>query len=263
MATETKAEGNGTAAGNAALATLAQEAGIQEAELKRIADEERQRALAGIEYRPPRVGIEARTQQFAFAATGELIKELEVVVVFGHKARGLWEEGNKVPVCSSLDGKTGQGNPGRNCLACIFNKFGSDPKGSQGKACKEMRRLYAVRENDVLPVLLTLPPTSITAWDEYVSGVVGQKGTPSPLFLRTILTLEKQEDKTRGYTWSVLRPRQGLKLPITQALELRQLQAAIEVAATKVGIEAEDYYGAEEPVDVTPAATGAEAAKPF
>ncbi len=250
-----KVNGQGSGAADA-LIIAAREAGLTEAQMRQIIEEERRQALAGIDYRPPRVSIEPRTQQFSFLATGELRKELDVVVVFSHKARGYWEEGNKVPVCSSLDGKHGTGNPGGACIACPLNQFESDPKGGRGKACKEMRRLYFVSDEDVLPQLLTLPPTSITAWDEYVAGVVGQQDTPSTIFLRTRLSLEKQEDKARGYTWSVLKPAQGEKLPIPQVLKLRELRMQLEIAAAKFGIEAEDY--GVEAIDVQTAPASAE-----
>lgn len=242
--------------GNALVA--AQEANLPDADLQRIFEEERKQALAGIDYRPPRVGIEPRTQQFAFVATGDLVKELRVVVVFSHKARGFWEEGNKVPVCTSMDGRTGQGDPGGACATCPLNQFGSDPKGGNGKACKEMRRLYFVREEDGLPSLLTLPPTSIGAWDQYVSALVGRKDTPGTIFVETVLRLEKQEDKSRGYTWSVLKPEQGQRVPMPHMLELRKLRAAIEIAATKYGVEAEDY-GATVDVEAEASPVGDEA----
>ena len=62
--------------------------------------------------------------------------------------------------CSSVDGQNGRGTPGGLCEACPHNEFGSADKG-QGKACKESRLLFILRDQDRLPLLLVVPPTSI------------------------------------------------------------------------------------------------------
>lgn len=102
----------------------------------------------------------------------EVAPAIEGAVVYHHRARGYWPEtfsGGTPPVCSSLDGITGTGNPGGPCKRCPYNEWSSDPRGRKGKACKEMHRIYILRDNEFLPLLLSLPPTSLKAIDEFAS----------------------------------------------------------------------------------------------
>lgn len=95
------------------------------------------------------------------------------VILYNHASHAYWagdssEEENNPPVCSSLDGKTGIGIPGGACAACQLNKFRTASKG-KGKACKNMRVLYLLRSGDYMPLQLNLPPTSIKAFQDFVS----------------------------------------------------------------------------------------------
>lgn len=73
---------------------------------------------------------------------------------------------NLTPLCSSADGITGMAEDGecRNCAECPYNTFGSKGKG---KACKNMHRLYILVEDVPIPIVLTLPPTSLETWRNY------------------------------------------------------------------------------------------------
>src|SRR5690625_4645325 len=141
--------------------------GMTEEQLAELSEEDRatlvefyQRELAeskqGIQLQPPRIKISKDSLQFV-DEMGDATRELEGVIVFKHTARGLWDRNdneNTAPVCSSLDGVTG--NPddrgqemgievGQACKTCPFNEWGSatDEQGNhlRGKACKEMRRI--------------------------------------------------------------------------------------------------------------------------
>lgn len=82
--------------------------------------------------------------------------------------RGYWESSNvdgSPPDCFSIDGINGTGTPSGECAGCPFNEFGSAvrPDGSQGtgKRCKERRLIFVLRKEDMLPVVISAPPTSI------------------------------------------------------------------------------------------------------
>src|SRR5690606_40186209 len=64
----------------------------------------------------------------------------------------------------------------QSCATCPLNQWGSDESGSGGKACKNMVRLYILREGDAFPLMLTLPPTSIKNWANYLAKRVLGKG---------------------------------------------------------------------------------------
>ena len=110
-------------------------------------------------------------------------QKLEVAILFNHANNSYWPEGSEYddetpPQCQSADGKTGYGDPGGICLTCALNKFGSDSRGS-GKACKNMRTLYVLRSGDMMPYILSLPPTSIKAWREFYNKSFYYRNRPS------------------------------------------------------------------------------------
>ena len=79
------------------------------------------------------------------------------------------------------------------CASCPYNQFGSG-KGNS-KACKNTHRVYLLRENEPLPILLTLPPTSLRAFKDYLAKRLIMKGKRSTDVLTTIkLKREKNAD---------------------------------------------------------------------
>lgn len=100
-------------------------------------------------------------------------RNLVGVILFHHPNNAYWPEGseydeNTNPLCSSVDGKLGIGEPGGSCTACALNRFGSAAEGS-GKACKNMRVLYLLRSGEFMPLQVTLPPTSLKPFREFMN----------------------------------------------------------------------------------------------
>ena len=95
---------------------------------------------------------------------------LEGIILHHHAHCAYWPESNddedNKPMCSSLDGKVGIGEPGGVCATCQLNTFGTASKGA-GKACKNMRVIYLLRSGEYLPVQINLPPTSIKPFKEF------------------------------------------------------------------------------------------------
>jgi len=107
------------------------------------------------------------------------------VVANFHNCNALFmnpEPGREPPVCSSPDGVKGLdllSGEIKDCASCPNNQWGSGNGGRRGKACKNMRRLYILVEGSNIPIVMTLPPTSIAAWEKYKSVVLGvQRYTP-------------------------------------------------------------------------------------
>ena len=100
-------------------------------------------------------------------------KTLEGVILFNHPNNAYWPEGseyddNSNPLCSSVDAKQGIGEPGGSCASCALNQFGSAAEGA-GKACKNMRVLYLLRSGEFMPLQVTLPPTSLKPFREFMN----------------------------------------------------------------------------------------------
>lgn len=133
----------------------------------------------------------------------DMVKEIKGVIVDHHPVNAYWavkyEGQNNPPDCSSMDGKCGVGNPGGECKTCPFNQFGSAEDG-KGKKCKNMHRVYILRSGDAFPLLLTLPPTSIKAFSDFMAKRILIKGLRS-YGVVTWVALKKAQN-SGGITYS-------------------------------------------------------------
>jgi hypothetical protein len=116
-------------------------------------------------------------------------KTLRGIVIYQTVARGYWAEtfdasgGGTPPTCHSNDGRTGVGTPGGECAKCPLNQWGSDRRGGNGKACREMCLIFLLRENTVLPMVVVMPPTSLKPARDYFT-----KLTMRPLHYFGVMT---------------------------------------------------------------------------
>jgi len=104
----------------------------------------------------------------------EYAKTVEGVILHSHSANAYWlpdeeETENNSPVCSSFDGVNGVGTPGGACAACPLNAWGSG--GGKGKACKNMRHVYLLRDGEFIPLQVVLSPTSLASYNEFAGTV--------------------------------------------------------------------------------------------
>ena len=96
-------------------------------------------------------------------------KELEGIVIHFKLIRSYWPgefKGSEPPQCSSTDSRIGVGDPGGVCEICPFSQFGSDKTG-RGQACKQMEQWFVLPENTLLPLVVTLPPMSLSPARKY------------------------------------------------------------------------------------------------
>jgi hypothetical protein len=112
----------------------------------------------------------------------EMLKELSGIIIAWRDTRAYWSvpmeesDGNMPPDCCSLDARTGEGEPGGNCHKCPNAEFGSGSKG-EGQACKLVRQLFLVREDNLLPEIVHLPPSSLKPARQYFLRLAS-KGVP-------------------------------------------------------------------------------------
>jgi len=111
------------------------------------------------------------------------------VIVAWQDIRVYWKDefsgGGTPPDCSSNDCQIGhpadaedakEGGYGGSCEDCPKAQFGSSDKGGKSQACKQCRRLVIFRPEDRLPILLTLPPTSLKPARQFFTRLLGGEG---------------------------------------------------------------------------------------
>lgn len=134
-------------------------------------------------------------------ATGETdaSKEIEGVIVWWQDQKAYWAKSlsdgapKGPPQCFSLDTVKGIGDPGVLCAGCKFNVFGSG-RGGKAKACKDVRMLAIVREQDIIPMLIPIPPTSLKGVKRYFLSLAG-RGIP---FYKALSKFTLTRDKNSG-----------------------------------------------------------------
>lgn len=143
-----------------------------------------------------------------FEVDDEPAKSVEGIIVDHFASRVLYlkkyGEGDKTPpICRSNDGIYGE-RVGTDtkipCANCEYNVWGSyhkfidEKETSNRKACQEKHLLFLLRSGELLPLLFSLPSTSISPLAMYMTKL-GMKGKNQTSVV-TRISLEK--DKSKG-----------------------------------------------------------------
>lgn len=187
----------------------------------------------------------------AFEVPGEnpgdtdMVKEFTGVILYHHPLLSYYKDsydgGKNPPDCSSMDGVTGIGAPGGPCARCPLAVFGSGVNG--GKACKDKRRLYVLREGELIPLLLTLPTGSMKDFGVYVKRLLA-KGKKSSRVVTRFSLRKAQNAKGVAYSvaqFAVDRALEADEIPYvdTMAAQIRELamRAAYEDNGPAEGVD--------------------------
>ena len=131
----------------------------------------------------------------------DTVKEFSAVILYHHPMYVFYSSkfngSNNPPDCLSIDGITGVGIPGGKCINCPKNKFGSGENGS--KACKNKHQIYLLRENEIFPMVLSLPTSSNREFSRYIKRLLS-RGKKSDSVV-TKFSLKKAVNKT-GISYS-------------------------------------------------------------
>lgn len=173
----------------------------------------------------------------------ESITELAGVILDHNPVNAYWAEkfagGNESPDCSSYDGRQGlvrETGELRNCENCPYNQFGSD---GAGKACKNMHRVYLLREGNPVPLILTLPPTSLKYLRNYIAKSILLKGFRCWQVI-TKITLKKEKSKD-GITYSRAAFALADKLQPGQIERTEAMKEMVRSIYKTIDIEGDDY----------------------
>lgn len=170
----------------------------------------------------------------------EMATELTGVILHHHPVNAYWRDAysgdNAQPDCASYDGKFGvDPNTGecKNCATCPYNQFGSGKDG--GKACKNIHRIYMLREGNPVPVMLPLPPTSLKYMRDYISKRILLQGMRCYHAI-TKITLKREKSKA-GIAYSRVAFTFVDKLTPEQIAEAEAMAASIKATANTVVAE--------------------------
>ena len=182
------------------------------------------------------------------------IEEIVGVIVYHHPVNAYWGSAytgqNNPPKCSSMNGKEGKGEPGMFCPTCEFNQFGSDA-ATGGKLCKNMRRIYILRNGELFPLLLTLPPTSLGNFAKYLSRRILQKGLRTHHVVTRIGLKKATSNSGIAYSQATFKM-QGV-FPPEMREKMEQYRNVVKDMALGVGIENNEYMnGAKEEEEPLP-----------
>lgn len=138
------------------------------------------------------------------------VKTIEGVLIFRKRQNAYWpngleDGGSTPPQCASRDGQYGVGNPGGQCASCPLNQFGS--KGD-GKACKNSMLLFIKQDAAILPLVVQLPPTSITIATKYLMRL-SSVGVKYYEIISQLSLVKTKNDSGIAYSILDIKPKKG------------------------------------------------------
>lgn len=124
-------------------------------------------------------------------------RELRGVLIHVATRRAFWKEKyegqNDPPNCASQDALHGEGDPGGDCLRCPLNEFGTSEFSENAKACKEIRQLFLIPPEGILPYVINVQPGSLKNANTFFTGLLNARLKRTDI--ESILTLQKAKNK--------------------------------------------------------------------
>jgi hypothetical protein len=179
----------------------------------------------------------------------EVRKELDGIIVGVAYKKAFWQTsfeesgGGTPPDCSSQDGVIGEGTPGGVCKRCPFNQFGSAKEGAgAGKACRDIGHLLLLPADSALPVLVTVPPSSLKSVRSYFLQLSG-KLMP---FYGAISKLSLERDKNaQGIAYSKIIPSFAARLDKEATAKMRAYAEELVPLLASLSVDREDLEPAQ------------------
>lgn len=169
----------------------------------------------------------------------DTVKEFSAVILHHHTLNCFYKTkytgGNNPPDCGSFDGITGEGDPGGSCKSCPLNQFGSADEGS-GKACKNRRRIYVLREGEVFPLLLSLPTGSLKEFTKYIKKLLSKGKRANMVVTRFSL---KKATSSGGMVYSQAQFAVDRLLTLDEQTLINTMTEQVKAYSTHVAFDAE------------------------
>lgn len=193
----------------------------------------------------------------------ETVKAIEGIIICAPRSNAYWENpydgSNTPPSCTSMDAKFGvdrETGECKECARCPYNQYRSAQNGGNGKACKNMIRLFIMMSGSPLPVIFTLPPTSIKAYQDYAARLIMKRGC-APHDVVTQITLVKQQNAS-GITYSKAKFKTVGMVPANMKRTITEYHDSLIKASAGIEISNDDYVS---PDQQQPAESHAEPAQ--
>jgi hypothetical protein len=169
----------------------------------------------------------------------ETVKEFSAVILHHHPVLQYYKEkytgGSNPPDCGSLDGVTGEGDPGGVCAKCPLAQFGSGE--NSGKACKNRRRLFLLREGEIFPLILSLPTGSLKEFSRYIKRLLS-RGNKSNMVV-TRFTLKKATNSS-GIAYSQAAFAVDRPLTAEEQALIGRLTEQVKAYSRRIGFDADE-----------------------
>ena len=173
-------------------------------------------------------------------------KEFSAVILYHHPINSYYKDkftgANNPPDCSSVDGKIGivsETGECRDCKSCPLAKFGSGENG--GLACKQKRRMYILREGEMLPMIMTLPTGSLGEFTKYVTRLVTKGMKANSMVTRFSL---KRAQNSTGINYSQVVCSVDRPLTLAEKKNIAAMNEQVKLIAGKVEVNETEAEGA-------------------
>lgn len=177
--------------------------------------------------------------------SGETVpaKEIVAVPILSTVSRQFWEgksvgPDNTPPVCKSDDGELGEPTErGRelgatgDCRSCPLAQWGPN---NTPPACKERRELYLLMEGQYFPMVLSVPPSSVKVWRDFVKPLSLQGVAPWAAIVRFKLATATNPN---GDPYALLKLELAGRVSPEHKERLRQYRETL-TATFRAGLEA-------------------------
>lgn len=173
-------------------------------------------------------------------------QEIEGIIIAWFNRRAYWSGeysgGNEPPQCSSLDGIVGVGEPGGDCASCPFAQFGSstNPQSPNAQACKQVRQLFVLTPENMLPTVITLPATSLKPIRSYMFRLTSASIPHTGII--TKFSLEKDKSAT-GFDYAKVVLTAGDRLSPDARERVQNYARALMPSFQRVQVIATDVEG--------------------
>lgn len=195
--------------------------------------------IEGVKPKLPTIKIHHQAGLFELP-DGRKVESFPAIIIDQFPTNAWWKEsygstgGGTAPDCFSMNGRTsdpsGEDVQAEHCGPCPKNAFGTatkdDGSPARGKACKNMKRVHVLMDGSSYPHRITIPPTSLGVFDQYVATVTDMGMAYQLVYTEFLLKTTPNKD---GVVYSELNMKviSAIKdMPTAQAIKTQMEQWA-------------------------------------